>query len=154
MGDSGHPTAAPLCCSCLLTLLPYFSMEPLHGLQSSRINLLQCRVSMGHCSFRAYPPAPAWGRPQLQRGYLLYRGLSRGCRAIPAPPWSLQGLQGIPARAPGAPPPLLLLSPVLAGLFLTLFPSLFTARQRFVFASGSSFSKSQALFLKFLSSCT
>lgn len=111
-------------CSFLLLLPPRTSL--CSGLGSShgllRINLFQhgllsCQL------FLPAEPAPAW-RLQvpsgnihllhcgilhgLQHGYWLPWGLSRGCREIPVPPSSLQGLQGnlcSPVRSISSPPP-------------------------------------------------
>lgn len=99
-GGCGQSVTAPFCLFFPCTLLPCFSIGPLHRLQSFRINLLWPGVFH-----------------RLQYGCLLCCGLSMGCRVMPDSTSPLQGLQGFP----GAP---LSLMWVLAGLFLTVFPSL------------------------------
>jgi len=73
------------------------SSLPLFLLHSSPI--LQCGFSMGHSSFRRYPEAAAWGPPQATVWISADCCLSMGFRGISFP-------------VPGAPPPLLLISPL------------------------------------------
>jgi len=95
--------------------------------------------SWSAASFRAHSPAPVWGTPQTAvwisappwyRYRYLYRLQGNTC---PTMVFS-RGCRGIPAQAPGAPPPSLLLPLlilVLAGPFQTLRPSSLTAGQGF-----------------------
>lgn len=63
IGGCGQPMTAPLFLSYLRALFPFSIAGPSHGLQSFRINLLRCGISMGCSSFRACPPSPAWSPP-------------------------------------------------------------------------------------------
>lgn len=63
IGGCGQPMTAPLFLSYLRALFPFSIAAPSHGLQSFRINLLRCGLSMGCSSLRACPPSPAWSPP-------------------------------------------------------------------------------------------
>lgn len=112
-----------LCCLFLLTCHPCSSVTPVCGLQSFRINLLQCGLSRGSHSFRKHSAALVWSPSQA--------AVWISASAYSSPLRWLQGnlcptvvssarCRGISASSPAAPPPPASLILVLALLLLTL----------------------------------